>query len=53
MTDTLHVIPNGDLVDHESTPDCPCGPTSDPVTRHDGSVGWVHVHHSLDGREAS
>jgi len=53
VTNTLHVIPNGDLVDHESTPDCPCGPTSDPVERADGSVGWVHVHHSLDGRETT
>lgn len=24
-----------------------------PVTREDGSVGWLMVHHSLDSREAS
>lgn len=36
---------------HEIDEDCPCGPTSQPVTRDDGSVGWVVVHHSLDGRE--
>lgn len=51
MPDTLHVIPNGDLVDHESADTCACGPTSDPVTRVDGSAGWVVRHHALDGRE--
>lgn len=49
----LHVIPNGDLIHHESDVDCACGPRTEPVGRADGSVGWVVVHHSLDGREAS
>ena len=36
---------------HELDESCPCGPTADPVKRDDGSVGWVLIHHSLDGRE--
>ena len=46
----LHVIPVGDLTAHTDD-DCPCGPRTDPVRREDGSMGWVVVHHSLDGRE--
>lgn len=47
-----HVYPTQDLIEHETKGDgCPCGPTLDPVKREDGSVGWVLVHHSLDGRE--
>lgn len=42
----------GDLVEHELTENCVCGPTALPVKDEtDGSVGWVYVHHSLDGRE--
>lgn len=54
MTDLpndVHVVPTGDLIEHEQTADCPCGPSPQPVKRDDGSVGWVVVHHSLDGRE--
>lgn len=29
---------------HQSSDDCWCGPTSEPVKREDGSVGWVVVH---------
>jgi hypothetical protein len=46
-----HVCPVGDLVDHEMTDDCVCGPRSEQVPREDGSFGWLVVHHSLDGRE--
>jgi hypothetical protein len=49
-----HTIPESwsdDAFHHEIDEDCPCGPTSQPVQREDGSVGWVIVHHSLDGRE--
>jgi hypothetical protein len=50
----LHVVPINDLIDHDDIGDeCVCGPTSEPVKRDDGSVGWVVTHHSLDGREAS
>lgn len=48
-----HVLPIGDLIDHDESEDCVCGPATKPVQRDDGSVGWVIVHHSLDGREKS
>jgi hypothetical protein len=48
----VHVTPIDDLIEHEISEDCPCGPWPDAVRRDDGSVGWVLVHHSLDGREA-
>ncbi len=49
----VHVLPLRDIVTHAETDDgdCVCGPTIEPVTRDDGSVGWLMVHHSLDGRE--
>lgn len=47
---TVHVTPNGDAVAHEDE-GCPCGPRVEPVKRDDGSMGWLVVHHSLDGRE--
>lgn len=51
-TNVVHVLPVGDLIEHEDVgDDCPCGPTTEPVKRDDGSIGWVVVHHSLDGRE--
>jgi hypothetical protein len=50
--DSVHVRPLGDLIEHELTDACPCGPEQQPVKRDDGSVGWLVVHHSLDGREA-
>jgi hypothetical protein len=51
--DTMHVYPLHDLVEHLTCGDgCVCVPRADPVKRDDGSVGWVMVHHSLDGREA-
>ncbi len=40
-----HVIPVGDLREHEPLPTCWCKPT--PDEDHD-----VFAHHSLDGREA-
>jgi hypothetical protein len=45
-----HVVPVNDLVDHE-VEDCICGPRTECVERPDGSIGFVVVHHSLDGRE--
>lgn len=47
----MHVVPSNDLVEHDSTEGCVCGPRTEPVVRKDGSVGWLYVHHSLDGRE--
>lgn len=49
----VHVMPIGDLIEHTSDggEDCLCGPTTEPVPREDGSMGWLVVHHSLDARE--
>lgn len=47
----IHVYPLGDLVAHDTDGDeCICGPLDEPVKRDDGSIGWVVVHHALDGR---
>jgi hypothetical protein len=46
-----HVVPVDDLVEHDDSEDCVCGPTTEPVKREDGSMGWLVVHHALDGRE--
>lgn len=46
-----HVYPVNDLIEHDREGDCVCGPEATPVKRDDGSVGWIMVHHSLDGRE--
>lgn len=54
---TVHVIPRSDLVGHIISDGlgegCACGPTAEPVKQDDGSVCWLMVHHSLDGRELS
>lgn len=51
MTTALHVVPIGDLVEHTSDDDCSCGPTSNPIKGDDGTISWLMIHHSLDGRE--
>ena len=52
MSDTVHTYPHRDLIEHNTDgADCPCGPTTTPVPRDDGSIGWHVLHHSLDGRE--
>jgi hypothetical protein len=49
----LHVLPVGDLIEHEDTGNgCPCGPRAEPYEQDDGSYHWLMVHHSLDGRES-
>lgn len=51
-TSAAHVYPIKDLIEHDTdTDDCTCGPRIEAVKREDGSIGWVAVHHSLDGRE--
>jgi hypothetical protein len=56
-----HVVPNGDLIDHELSVLCVCGPNLD-TERPSGTqpcecgctspaAPMVWVHHSLDGRE--
>lgn len=50
---TVHVFPVNDFVEHDTEgDDCICGTTTEPVPAEDGSMGWIVVHHSLDGREA-
>lgn len=51
IADELHVIPQGDLTGHDTLGDCACIPRVRPVKRGDGSMGWLTVHSSLDGRE--
>lgn len=51
----IHVLPRRDVMDHEETHDCPCGPRVewiDPDTGLAYPGGPVVIHHSLDGREA-
>lgn len=53
-TDVLHIRPLGDPIGHDTStggPDCARGPEARPEKREAGSVGWLIVHHSLDGRE--
>jgi hypothetical protein len=49
----LHVTPIGDAFEHDTSADteCACGPTEQPLEHDDGSIGWIAIHHSLDGRE--
>jgi len=46
----VHVIPPADLVEHEFTDDCVCGPAGEHVPNTDGPDGWLVVHQALDGR---
>lgn len=46
-----HAIPVADLVEHEESEDCVCGPRVCLLGRPDGSDAWAYTHHSLDGRE--
>jgi hypothetical protein len=51
ISNNMHVVPINDLIDHDLLEPCLCGPAIQPVKRDDGSIGWLTVHHSLDGRE--
>jgi hypothetical protein len=51
VSQTVHVLPVNDLVEHDSEgTDCVCGPRVARVETDDGD-GWIVIHHSLDGRE--
>ena len=54
-SNTLHVHPENDLIEHDtstSEADCPCGPETRREVREDGTdAGWIIVHHALDNRE--
>lgn len=50
MPNGIHVLPVEDSIVHMAD-DCVCGPRMDLIDQvADGDV-WMHVHHSLDGRE--
>lgn len=42
---TAHVVPRGDLLEHETSEDCACLPQTLPT-----EGGFVVVHHAWDGR---
>lgn len=49
---SVHCHPNFDLVSHELTPDCACGPEATLMHARADADNWMYQHHSLDGREA-
>lgn len=51
-TGTIHVMPVGDLIQHEAADDCVCGPKTQPIELDDGAIGWMQLHHMLDNRTA-
>ena len=52
MTETLHVVPIDDLIEHQTDGDeCICGPDCELVQRDDAPDMYLYSHHSLDGRE--
>lgn len=50
--DTAHLMPVDDLVNHDHSEDCVCGPTFKLVQRPGLSDGHLYTHHALDDREA-
>ncbi len=48
---SLHIKPVGDIVEHTDDDYCVCGPQPEAVKRPDGSIGWLIIHHALDGRD--
>lgn len=48
-----HVIPVGDVIDHDLDRDCPCGPRLVTAGWSDGSYNWQLVHQSLRRIERS
>lgn len=44
--DEMHIVPPNDLVAHELTTDCVCG----PYIEHLGGKDYLVVHSALDGR---
>ncbi|GGU62777.1 MULTISPECIES: hypothetical protein [Streptomyces] len=54
MSSLAHAVPLNDLIRHETEttePTCICGPETQPVEQLDGTIDWLLMHHSLDGRE--
>lgn len=46
-----HVYPVGDLVEHEFSEDCVCGPVVEAVDVGEHWPKLLFIHHSLVGRE--
>ncbi len=44
----LHVMPTNDIVDHEPSDDCICGPEFELREAPDGSDMWIAIHWSAD-----
>lgn len=47
----VHLMPVDDLIAHEASDDCACGPGSECVTEEGERDNWLMTHRSLDGRE--
>jgi hypothetical protein len=47
----LHVMPTDDIVDHEASDDCVCGPEFELREGPAGQDMWIAVHWSADARE--
>ncbi len=48
----VHIRPRNDLIWHELTDDCVCGPEAlQPSDDECGPVRWLYLHNALDGRE--
>lgn len=46
-----HIVPKDDLVAHENSSKCICGPKVDSFVDKNGIVAWQYLHESLDRRE--
>ena len=53
QSDTLHEIPTSDVIAHERSEDCICGPTATLTQRPGKSDLWLHVHHPLSIGDAA
>lgn len=48
---TTHVVPDGDLIEHDTDPSCICGPTLELRQGADLTYRWAYVHHRLGPEE--
>lgn len=49
----VHAVPLDDVIVHEFSTACPCGPRARTIPREGRPDGSVYTHHSVDGREFS
>lgn len=51
-SNTTHILPVADIIEHALSADCICGPKPEYVKDEDtGDFGWMYTHFSLDGRD--